>query len=380
VGVDTWENAIGSQNGNNAFFVEQNGVCQRDVLWEFFPHAAAMHNGDPAFSIALGSPFRELALHILTYDVSSIIGYMALVLIPFALRHDWQLAESFVLEVLSHDTPAARFYGILLLVNLTYTEPAFAEPSLDLMHDKILPAILAKGQEIGWFVLHCMGIVDNNVAKYWSKAERILRVILGDLTSCGDEARIARFGDELLRSSFFIDPSLGVRVSTLLLDLGYLENPLWHRCTLSVLAALLSRNPGGLRQLFRERGIPESVLAEARSHLTESVLMERDLFGNQVSWNSFLGRVMRDNIALRYLIITIMVGGIVQANSTREYAKEFRRFLVTIVRLYYGKEADAQKYRNIDVAKALEECESRRRVGGGELYVPRNQIASNPKD
>ena len=375
-GVDIWENAIGSQNGNNAFFVEQNGVCQRDILWEFFPHAAAMHNADPSFSIAPGSPFRELALRMLTYEVSSVNGYMALVLVPFALRHDWQLAESFILAVLSRDTPAARFFGILLMVNLTYTEPAFAEPSLDLMYDKLLPSILAKGQEAGWLTLHCMGIVDNDVARYWPKAERILRVIFDDFTSRSEEAQIAKFGDELLRSSFFIDPSLGVRVSSLLLDLGYLENPLWRRCTVKVLAGLLSRNTGGLRQLLRERDIPESVLRETRSNLTESVLMERDLFGNQVSWNSFCGHAMREDIALRYFIITIMVGGIVQANSAREYAKEFRRFLVAMVRLYYGKGADAEKYRHIDVAKALEECEHRRRVGGGELYVPRNPVAA----
>ncbi len=376
-GADFWESAIGSQNGNNAFFIEHNGICQRDVLWDFFPHAAAMHNGDPAFSIAPGSPFRELAVRMLTYEVSCVNGYMALVLVPFALRHDWQLAESFIIEVLASGTPAAKFYGLLLPVNLVYTEPAFAEPCLDMMHKKILPSILAKGQSAGRLVLDCMGIVDNDVAKFWPKAEGILRLVFDDLTSRGDESEIAKFGDELLRSNFFIDPSLGVRVSALLLDLQFLENSLWRSCTLNVLAGLLSRNPGGLRELFRERGIPETVLRETRAHLTETILIERDLYGNQVSWNSFLGRVMRDDAALRYFIITIMVGGIVQANSALEYTKEFRRFLVTIVSFYYGKESDLKTYRHIDVAKALEECENRRRIGGGELYVARNPIIAH---
>jgi hypothetical protein len=87
-----------------------------------------------------------------------------------------------------------------------------------------------------------------------------------------------------------------------------------------------------------------------------------------VSWNRFFGNIMSHNVILRCLTLKCIVAGFAQSNSTIDFAKEFRRFLVSAVKAYYGKEGDESKYAHIDVQQALDECESRRRVGGGVVH------------
>lgn len=366
---DVWERLGATQNGNNYCFVEHHGLCQRDVIYDFFPYAAAIHNGNfETASIRPGAPLRELAIRMLTFEVTSIVGYKATVVLPLVLRRNWEDAEAFILDVLAVDNPSARFFGILLLVNISYTDPSLSARCLELLLGKILPGMLERRQEAEWAILHSMGIVDNDVEQLWPHGERILRAIFDDLESRGSEEEAAKLGGELLKASFFHDVRLGLNLAGFMLDRGALDDPLWRRAAFKVLAGLAARSPAALHRLVLDRVLPEATLREARGYLGDEILAERDLFMNQVRWNRFFGKIMAENVILRCLTLTCIVAGFAQSNSTLEFAREFRRFLVSAVKAYYGKDGGESRYAHIDVAKALDECENRRQSGGGVVH------------
>jgi hypothetical protein len=374
LGIDQWRRHIGgmSLGGNDRLFVDNDGVVQRDVVHEFFPYAVALHNGEwDALSLAWDSPFRRLVTRMMSFRVTSVIGYFAVVALPLLLARTRAGTESIIDDLIALDTPSGRFFGPLLLVNLTYTDRALSEPCLRLLDTKILPWFLDNRHEVEWPVLAAFGIVANDVAALWPFCESILDKVFRNLARGGDPSAIARAGAGLVKASFFPDPTLGERVLSMMLDRGYLTAAAWRPCVLQAMAGLLARSPVMLERLLRDRGLGEQVEREARRFVTEDLIVARDVHLGQVHWNRFLAHVMASNAKLRCLIIKILVGGLAQSNSVEDYAREFRRFVVEVVAAYLGEDADEERYRTLAVEAALAEAESRRVVGGGRLWQGR---------
>ena len=368
-GAGLWRRfgAAMSLSGNDRLFVANDGVVQRDVVYEFLPYAVALHNGDVASaSLAPGSPFRQLIIRMLSFRVTSVIGYFAVVVLPVLLIRQWAVVEGIIDDLIVINTPSCRYFGPLLLVNLSYADQTLSERCLRLLHKKILPWFQSHNYELeyelDWLVVHSFGIAATDVRTLWPSCAGIVESVFQHLERGQDEPTIARCGDELAKASFF-DPALGERLLAMMLDRGSLDHPLWRTCTLKVMAGLLARSPSMLDRLLKDRGIGESVEREARRFLTETLIQARDVLIGQVTQNRFLVRAMVSDARLRYLIVKVTVGGLAQSNSERDFVKEIRRFTVELVAAYLGDRNDDRQYGTLSVEETLAEAQSRRILG-----------------
>ena len=366
-GTDLWRRfgTAMSLSGNDRLFVANDGVVQRDVVYEFFPYAVALHNGDAAAaSLAPGSPFRRLITRMLSFRVTSVIGYFAVVALPALLIQQWAAVGGIIDDLIAINTPSCRYFGPLLLVNVSYADQAHSERCLGLLREKILPWFQSHDDELDWLVLHGFGIAATDVPALWPSCAEIVESVFQHLERGQDEPKIARFGDELVKANFF-DPELGERLLVMMLDRGSLDNPLWRTCTLKVMAGLLARSPAMLERMLKDRGMDESVEREARRFVTETLIQTRDVHIAQVTQNRFLVRAVVSDARLRYLIVKILVGGLAQSNSVEDFVKEIRRFTVELVAAYLGDRNDDRKYRTLSVGEALAEAQPWRIVDGG---------------
>jgi hypothetical protein len=140
---------------------------------------------------------------------------------------------------------------------------------------------------------------------------------------------------------------------------------------MKILAGMQMRNPALLRSILEQHGEDDRTLKEVRLFATDKLKDDCDKFFYAVSWNRLICKAILDNTTLRYFLIKILMGGIAQSNSVIEYTREFRRFVIEIVRAYWGEEQDPHRYDRLSVEEAFSETLSKRRVGGGKLWVPR---------
>ena len=168
-----------------------------------------------------------------------------------------------------------------------------------------------------------------------------------------------------MKASFFPDINLGVQVAEDLIDRGCLDDPAWRELAYTVLAALHVRNPRVLRQVLERHGVGEVVLAEIRRHIAPYITDARDEAMYQSGWNQFIAVGLRSDVRLRYFLVKILVGGLVQSNSVEEYAREFRRFVVETTRSYLMEPVVPASYSHLTEMEAFAETESKRRPGDG---------------
>ncbi len=373
-GIGQWKQFAGSMPlaKNELYFVAgENGVVQRDVMGQFFPYAVAMHNGDfSRISFDPGSEFHELILQMLNYRVTSIIGYIALVSLPMALHSDWNAVERLVDEMVTLNTASTRFFGTLLMVNLSYTDEALCGRALAVLHERFLPWMLSDGLEIEWVVLTAVGVTDCDFERQWPALELLIDDVLKHFREPKDEPRATALGDDLLKASFFRRIEMGVKLIHMLMDRGCLEDPVWRTCTLKVMAGMLARDPARLRQALSAHPNGDAVTREARGFMRDRVIIESDRFVGQVNWNRMIARVLIADPKARYLIIKILVGGLAQANSVEDCAKEIRRFIVTTIGAYFVESDDeAAKYAHFTVEEAYAETECHVRPGEGRVWA-----------
>jgi hypothetical protein len=372
-GIGQWKQFAGSMPlaKNELYFVPgENGIVQRDVMGRFFPYAVAMHNGDfSQISFDPGSDFHQLILRMLNYRVTSVIGYIALVSLPMALCAKWDRVLPLVDELVSLNTASTRFFGTLLMVNLSYTDEAFCGRALGVLHERFLPWMLRDGLEIEWVILTAVGVTDGDFEGQWPALERLIDDVLTHFRDRNDEARATALGDDLLKASFFRRIEIGVKLIHMLLDRGCLDDPVWRTCTLKVMAGMLARDPARLRQALSAHPNSDAVIREARAFMRDRVIIESDRFVGQVNWNRMIARVLISDPKARYLLIKILVGGLAQANSVEDCAREIRRFIVTSVGAYFvERDGEAAKYAHFTVEEAYAELECHHRPGEGEVW------------
>ncbi len=371
-GITQWDQVIGEQ-GNDAFFVEENGVVQRDEIYNYFEYLVATHNGDlEVLDLSPGSGFRRAVMAMLAFKARSGIGYVAAVTLAMRLVRDPDRLEEIVIELVDKGRTPGVHSAALLLVDISYMDPALSHRTVELFVQRILPKAIEGEYPFDRAVLDCIGIATIDLAANWKICEPAIRHVFEQLGRDADEATLSGLGNELARVSYFDDIHAGRNVIELLLRENYLNDRRWHGCVMKVLAGLQMRNPALLRSILEQHGEDDRTLKEVRLFASDQLKDFCDKFFYAVSWNRLICKAILDNTTLRYFLIKILMGGIAQSNSVTEYTREFRRFVIEIVRAYWGEEQDPHRYDRLTVEEALSETLSKRRVGGGKLWVPRS--------
>ncbi len=375
-GVTQWDQVIGEQ-GNDAFFVEENGVVQRDEIFNYFKYLVATHNGDlEMLDLTPGSEFRRAVVRMLAFKPRSGIGYVAAVTLAMRLVRDPGRLEELVIEVVDSGRAAGVHSAALLLVNISYMDAALSGRIVELFVQRILPKSIQGEYPFDRAILDCIGIATIDLNANWSICEPAIRRVFEQLSRVADEATISGLGDELARVSYFDDILAGRNVIELLLRDEYLNDRRWHVCVMKILAGLQMRNPALLRSTLEQHGEDDRTLKEVRLFASDRLKDSCDKFFYAVSWNRLICKAILDNTTLRYFLFKILMAGIAQSNSVTEYTREFRRFVIEIVRAYWGEEHDPHRYDRLTVEEAFAETLSKRRIGGGKLWVPRTARTS----
>ncbi len=371
-GITQWDQVIGEQ-GNDAFFVEENGVVQRDEIYNYFKYLVATHNGDlEILDLTASSDFRRAAMAMLTFKARSGIGYVAAVTIAMRLVRDPGRLEEIVIELVDKGRTPGVHSAALLLVDISYMDPTLSRRTVELFVQRILPKAIEGEYPFDRAILDCIGIATIDLGANWKICEPAIRHVFEQLSREADEATLSGLGDELARVSYFDDIHAGRNVIELLLRENYLADARWHGCVMKILAGMQMRNPALLRSILEHHGEDDRTLKEVRLFATDKLKDDCDKFFYAVSWNRLICKAILDNTTLRYFLIKILMGGIAQSNSVIEYTREFRRFVIEIVRAYWGEEQDPHRFDRLTVEEAFSETLSKRRVGGGKLWVPRS--------
>jgi hypothetical protein len=376
-GFSMWNNAISQRGTNDLFFVSDGGVNQNHIERAFMPYVCALHNREfSALDLSEGSEFRRMVLRMLDFRPQSAIGYTAMTTLPFALGNDWPRTRALVDELLGAGSPSALFFGSLLLVNLTYTEPSLCVPALDYVVDDLLPTLLERGVPTGDLLLDGVGIAEQDPERLWPALERGLRRAFEALEAAGEPAAIERLGTDLLRVNFFQHAEIAKRTIRLVAALGFLEPASrWRPGALKILAGMRARNPLLLRTLLEGRDDADE-LVHATSGLLDAKTEEgARAFGYETSWNPLIQRSLAGNTKLRYLLLKYLVAGLAGCNSVPQYTRSWRAFVVESIAAYFGPPQPDAAYARLTREDWEGALETPWRADAGEPWPPRDAAA-----
>jgi serine/threonine protein kinase len=374
-GITQWDQVIGAQ-GNDTFFVEDNGVVQRDELYNYYKYLVATHNGDlEELDLAFGSEFRRATVAMMTYRAASAIGYIATVSLAMRLIRDSNRLEEVVTEIATGR--AGVHFGALLLVDISYMDPALSHRAVDLFVKRIVPKAMDGFYPFDRAILDCVGIAAVDAGANWGVCEIAIRHVLDHMGSVLSPSALNDLGGELAKVSYFDDINAGRYVIELLLRNNYLKDPLWRPCVMKILAGMQLRNPGLLRSILEHHGEDDRTHKEVRLHASDDLKDYCDKFFYMVSWNRLIAEAIVENATLRYFLIKILMAGLAQSNSVTEYTREFRRFVIEIIRAYWGEAQDPKRYYRLTIEEALAETVAKRRIGGGKLWIPKSPRPTN---
>lgn len=374
-GIVQWDQVIGAQ-GNDTFFVEDNGVVQRDELYSYYKYLVATHNGDfEELDLAPGSEFRRATIAMMTYRAASAIGYAATVTLAMRLIRDSNRLEEVVTEIATGR--AGVHFGALLLVDISYMDPTLSHRAVELFVKRVVPKAIDGLYPFDRAILDCVGIAAVDAAANWGVCEIAIRHVLDHMGSTLSPSALNDLGGELAKVSYFDDINAGRYVIELLLRNHYLKDPLWRPCVMKILAGMQLRNPGLLRSILERHGEDNRTQKDVRLYASEDLKDYCDKFFYMVSWNRLIAEAIVENATLRYFLIKILMGGLAQSNSVSEYTREFRRFVVEIVRAYWGEIEDPKRYYKLTIEEAFAETLAKRRIGGGKLWIPKSPRPAN---
>jgi len=368
-GINQWDQAIGSLDGNNKFFVADDGLVQRDALFEFYEDAVKIHN-EVDMPLVRDSPFRQRAIALMSFRAESVIGYVAAAMLTILLRRSPNAIEDIVSELIKARTSASLFHASLLLLNLRYSGLEIREQCLELLKSSVVPALLAEPAAWGKELLHCMTIVSFDPERHWQQGQEILDLVLTGLDQRAEESQLRRLGEHFAGVSFLPNAEVGRRLNRLLLDRKLLSNPKWRDCVLHALAGLCARRGEWFEELAEEFRLSAEEKAEVTSRAARDLHQAAHEMVYQAGWNRFLAYGLSSKGPLRYFLVRNLLGGLVQSNSVEEFSREFRRFVFETA-AYYLTGAPGPNRWDVDPAEALAAAESRRRIGRGDPWRPR---------
>jgi len=367
-GIDQWNEAIGPQDRNDEFFVEADGVVQRDLVYEFFSYVVAFHNGaadrtwlDPEHD------FYKLCMRMLDLRPACVVGYVATVQLIAMLQNpsdDWR---TFLQGLLAKRSKAAAHFGTLLTIGVAQAVPAHAQEAVGVVEREIMPQLLLFGIENEADVLLVslfFSIIALDVNGLWPVCERTLLKI--DSAARAGGLPWDRVAQVLSFSCFYPNVVLGERVTEFAFER--------YRGSASVvletvLASLVARSPAVAEAVVaRQDHVDPDLLDRARRLVTAELLSRRDQISYQAGWNGVILRGMTELPRVRYYLVRDLLGGLIQSNSVPEFAKEFRRFVVNSARDFLLQDGPHELI--IDIESALGATESKRGPVG-ERWISR---------
>ena len=181
-GITQWDQVIGEQ-GNDAFFVEENGVVQRDEIYNYFKYLVATHNGDlEILDLSPGSDFRRAAMAMLSFKPRSGIGYVAAVSLAMRLVRDPGRLEEIVIELVDTGGTPGVHSAALLLVDISYMDPALSRRTVELFVQRILPKAIEGEYPFDRAILDCIGIATIDLGANWKICEPAIRHVVEQLS------------------------------------------------------------------------------------------------------------------------------------------------------------------------------------------------------
>ena len=365
-GIYQWNRTIGSHGGNNTFFVEDDALVQRDILYEYYKYPIALHNEDTTIlSLEKDGDFMMLTMKMINYRAASIIGYVATLTLAMAIDKNREMLDDIIGELIALDSYSSRYFTNQLLISLSFMDKSLCSKTLDIFYRKLLPLIVEKDNYSGFnsFLI----IVSIDVDLYWGQSEGIIEYIYRSLANERDKDSISYIEYSLIYSCFISEIKIGVNVVNYMLEKDLLNSELWRKCTLKVLAAMLSRNPKVLNEILIRTGIDISVLTEIRPYINENMLKMKNEIIYRYAWNDFIVSGF-SSAKIRYFLIKCLLGGLVNSNSVEEYSKEFRRFVIEAAKCFLIENKDDAFYFRLSLEDALRETEHTMISGGGEIW------------
>jgi len=361
-GTYQWDIAICSQGRNNTFFIEDDGLIQREVLYDFYKYCVYFHNEDlEIFSLDINSEYMSMTLKMIEYRQASIIGYVATLILAGILRNRMEKFDEIIDTILESNSKSAKFFGFLLVYIIAISKNNLIEKLLDVIHKKFIPQIVNDfgKDEYAMTLFLSIGAIDFEL--HWKKCEIILSDIINQLSDKNNLTYIDNFGEILIGCIFQSDIKLGIKICDYLLDKGLHENQFWRDFTYKILAGMLSRSPNILKSILNAH-MEKDITNEIRIFLTEGIIRDRSEISYQNSWNNFFILGLFSNKKLRYLLIKNFLSGLVQANCPKEFVREFRRLVVEGIKTFFSDDSDNKiNYDKLTVEEGLSSTECVRR-------------------
>jgi hypothetical protein len=302
------------------------------------------------------------------------MGYTASAVLAAAVGTRLDVLSDIVGELISLDTDSSRYFACILATNVALGHSEFAERVLDLFYRQLIPAVLEQPQVHADSLVSWLAIAEQSPVSTKVFSRRIVDLIVNSTGSRSDPQLVDKVATAFAHCWFYPSPALGESLTEYLIERNTLSDQKWRFATLRVMAGMLARSPAALERFIERHTLPPEIVNEIRDALTPQLLRLRGEVSYQTSWNVFLVHGLNHVTKLRYFLIKILFGGIVQSNSVEEYSREFRRLVLETARAYLYSEAEPRHYDTLTVEEALRETESKRVIAGGKAWVPRTAI------
>lgn len=366
LGTNQWNQAVGVQGENNLFFVENRGVVQQDLLRSFYPYMVAIHNKEYDTIKFDGGEFEQLTLRMLGFEAGSVIGYEAAMMTSAALAENLIVFEDVVDKLLEANNPAHLFFLNLILSIYAYIDPSKIATIMQELNDTIVPHLARHGAYPEKIIGGILGVTAIDFPSSRQHCEGILNFISQDVKCSGHQARVQELTSQLVKCIFHPNIETARFLVKYVIKQQWLDDSFLAPCAWNVMAGVFVRNTSVLTGELSSLDNHERILQDVKQNLTKELYAKRDSMSYQTIWNRFMSSAFKTT-KVRYYLIKILTGGLLQSNNVQEYTLEFRRLLVEMLRGYMTEtEID---YTHFTVEEAMLETEPKYVKGKGEQWV-----------
>lgn len=366
IGVNQWNQAAGVQGENNKFFVEHKGLVQQELLQAYYPYMVAIHNRDFRDIKFDGGDFERMTLTMLGFEPGSIIGYEAAMMTAAALSENLVAFDEVVDKLLQSNNQAHLFFLNLVTSVYAYMDPYKTSVIIRVLERKIVPHLVAHKAYPEKILGGILGVTAIDFAASRQQCEAILDFISQDVKGSGDAARWEELTNQLVNCIFHPNIETAQFLVNYVMKCQWLDDTVLAACGMGVLVAVFVRNTSVLSGAIATLDNYDHILREIKQKLTKELYDKRDNMVYQTIWNRFMSSAFKTP-KVRYYLLKILTGGLLQSNNVREYAQEFRRLLVEMLRGYVTETGIDYTY--FTVEEAMRETEPKYVKGTGEVWV-----------
>lgn len=368
-GINQWNQGIGNiQTGrsiNNYFFVDKNGITQRDLLFEYLPFLVDIYNEKyDKLYINKDSGFYTLSLKMISFAPYSVVGYISTLGLIDVIYHNYEKEPWIVQQIASDiysDNESAKFFLFILsdnILKIPNQKEAFYKEGLNLAKQFIIPDIL--GGKIKSNIFYFLDNKTVDVETNWHLYKEVVDFVL----TKAETGYIKGVEEKISYCAYLPDLRIGMRLFSYFIDTGLYKRQQWKNSFIKLASALYSRNSILVKKTLAEYKIETGYFNEwMLLNSTEKESSEiREARSYQTNWNDFLIYGLIKNRRLKLHIIRDLIGGLTQSNSVEDFSKEFRRFILqTLKTLILG---ETHLNRTLTVEEIVDLTESKRQAKG----------------